>query len=100
MIGLISDCLMMEVSVNRKGSSFREGHGVERRVSDEVSLSFRRGNGGDEEEEEEVSESSRVSANWRTKGSEKAGAGWSDTLVLVLGLGALAGVETRGTGGL
>lgn len=84
--------------MKRKGSSLREGHGVERRVSEEVSLSFWRGNGGEEEEEEEGRESSRVSASWRTKGSEKVGAGWSETLVLVLGLGALVVVENTGIG--
>lgn len=31
---------MKEVSVNRKGSSFRDGHGVESRDCAEVSLSF------------------------------------------------------------
>lgn len=60
---------MKETSVKRKGSSRRDGHGVERRVSADDSLSFWRGNGG-EEEEEEGSESSRDSASWRTKGSE------------------------------
>jgi hypothetical protein len=90
---------MKEVSVKRNDSSLREGHGVERRVSEEVSLSFWRGNGG-EEEEEEGRESSRISASWRTKGSEKVGAGWSETLVLVLALGALMGVWTTGMGGL
>lgn len=84
--------------MKRNGSSLREGHGVERRVSEEVSLRFWRGNGG--EEEEEGRESSRVSASWRTKGSEKVGAGWSETLVLVLGLGALVVVENTGIGGL
>lgn len=89
---------MKEVSVKRKGSSLREGQGVERRVSEEVSLSFWRGNGG--EEEEEGSESSRVSASWRTNGSEKVGEGWSETLVLVLDLGALVDIENGGIGGL
>lgn len=96
-IGWIWECLMKEVSVKRKGSSLREGQGVDRRVSEEVSLSFWRGNGGEEEEE---SESSRVSASWRTKGSEKVGEGWRETLVLVLDLGALVGVESGGIGGL
>ena len=53
---------MKETSVKRKGSSLREGHGVERRVSAEDSLSFCRGK-GDEKEEEEGRESSRVSAS-------------------------------------
>ena len=83
--------------MKRNDSSLREGHGVERRVSEEVSLSFWRGNG---DGEEEGRESSRVSASWRTKGSEKVEAGWSETLDLVLGLGALMGVETTGIGGL
>lgn len=46
--------------MNLKGSSFLEGHGVERRDSEENSLSFWRGGG---EEEAAGSESSRVSAN-------------------------------------
>lgn len=50
--------------MKRKGSSLREGHGVERIDSEDVSRSFWRG------EEEEVRESSRVSASSRTKGSE------------------------------
>ena len=50
---------MKETSVKRKGSSLREGHGVERRDSDEDSLSLWRGKG----DEEEGSESSRVSAS-------------------------------------
>ncbi|KAK3023175.1 hypothetical protein RJ639_043484 [Escallonia herrerae] len=67
---MISDCLIKDVSVKRKGSSLRDGHGVERRDSEEVSLSFWRGGGdGDEVEERE---SSRVSAIWRTNGSERA----------------------------
>lgn len=45
--------------MNLKGSSFLEGHGVERRDSEENSLSFWRGGG----EEAAGSESSRVSAN-------------------------------------
>lgn len=53
---------MKEVSVKRKGSSLRVGHGVERRVSTEESLRFWRAEGG-EEEEEEGSESSRASAS-------------------------------------
>lgn len=61
-IGWISEFLMKEVSVKRKGSSLREGHGVERRASEEESLRFWRGKGG-EEEEEEGSESSRASAS-------------------------------------
>lgn len=61
-IGLIWEFLMKEVSVKRKGSSLRVGHGVERRVSTEESLRFWRAEGG-EEEEEEGSESSRASAS-------------------------------------
>lgn len=62
---------MKEVSVNRKGSSLRVGHGVERRDSAEASLSFwRRGGGGVVVERE----SSRVSAIWRTNGSEREAA--------------------------
>lgn len=84
--------------MKRNGSSLREGHGVERRVSEEVSLSFCRGNGG--KEDEAGRESSRVSASWRTKGSEKVGEGWRATLVLILSLGDLFGVKTGGTEGL
>lgn len=62
-IGLIWEFLMKEVSVKRKGSSLRVGHGVERRVSTEESLRFWRAEGGEEEEEEEGSESSRASAS-------------------------------------
>lgn len=85
--------------MKRKGSSLREGHGVERIVSEEESLRFWRGKGGGEDEEEEGRESSRVSASWRTKGSEKVGEGWSETLVLVLSLGVLVWVESGGIGG-
>lgn len=63
---------MNEVSVNRKGSSFRVGHGVERRDSDDASRSFWRGrDGGDFRERE----SSRASAIWRTNGSERDAVG-------------------------
>lgn len=65
---------MKEVSVNRKGSSLREGHERERRDSEEESLSFCRGKGVEEEEDEER-ESSRVSAIWSTRGSERAADG-------------------------
>ena len=65
--GRISECLMKETSVKRKGSSLREGHGVERSDSEDTSLSFWRGKGG---EEEDGRESSRVSASSSTKGSE------------------------------
>lgn len=61
---MICECLINEVSVNLKGSSLRDGQEVERRDSEEESLSFWR-------ETEGERESSRVSANWRTKGSEK-----------------------------
>lgn len=64
---------MKEVSVNRKGSSLRLGHGVERRASEEVSLSFCKGGGGEEDDEE--TESSKVSAIWRTNGSESVAYG-------------------------
>lgn len=71
-VGYMSEFLMKEVSVKRNGSSLREGHGVERRVSEEASLIFWRGeNRGEEEGAREGRESSRVSANWRTRGSEK-----------------------------
>lgn len=62
-VGWIWDCFMKETSVKRKGSSLRDGHGVERRVSAEDSLSFWRGKGDEEEEEEGGRESSRVSAS-------------------------------------
>ena len=76
---------MKETSVKRKGSSLREGHGVDRRLSDEASRSFWRGSGV------EGRESSRVSASSRTKGSEVMACDcgcdcdWIETLV-VLGL--------------
>lgn len=60
---------MKEVSVKRKGSSLREGHGVDNRVSEDTSLIFSRGESFGEEGEER--ESSRASASSRTKGSEK-----------------------------
>ena len=69
-IGVTWEYLIREVSVKRKGSSLREGHGVESTVCEEASLSFWRGGG--EEVEEEERESSRRSAIWRTNGSEKA----------------------------
>lgn len=92
---------MNEVSMYRKGSSLRVGHGVERRVSEEVFLSFWRGKDGEEEEEDEGSESSRVSANWRTKGSEKLGCRVREDRIGNLGLdfGAL-GVPNCGILGL
>lgn len=71
MIGWISDDLMKEVSVNLKGSSFRVGHERERRDSEEQSLSFCKGKGVEEEERE----SSKVSAIWSTKGSERVAYG-------------------------
>lgn len=49
-IGRILECLMKEMSVKRNGSSLREGHGVESRECEDVSLSFRRGGGGVEED--------------------------------------------------
>ena len=73
---------MKEVSVNLKGSSFLEGHGVERRDCEEKSLSFWRGD--DEEEEEEGRESSKDSAIWRTNGSERAAIRVMDLSFLVL----------------
>ena len=68
---------MREVSVKRKDSSFREGHPVESTVCEEASRSFWRRS--EEEEEEAERESSRVSAIWRTNGSEKVA---EKTLVL------------------
>lgn len=68
---------MKDVSVNRKGSSFRDGHGVDRRVSAEDSRILWRGREEEErvedgeEEGEAERESSRDSANWSTNGSEK-----------------------------
>lgn len=38
--GRICEERIKERSLNRKGSSLREGHGVERRDSEEESLSF------------------------------------------------------------
>lgn len=55
--GIISDFLMKDVSVNLKGSSFLEGHGVERSDSEEKSLSFWR-----YDDEDEGIESSKDSA--------------------------------------
>lgn len=63
---------MNEVSVNRKGSSLRVGNCVERRDSVDVSRSFWRGRDGVDFRE---IESSRVSAIWRTNGSERAAVG-------------------------
>lgn len=60
---------MKEVSVNLKGSSFLVGHERERRDSEEESLSFCKVEGVEDEEERE---SSKVSAIWSTKGSERA----------------------------
>lgn len=76
--------------MNLKGSSFREGQGVERRDWEEMSLSLWRGGGG-EAEEEEAMESSRVSASRRTCGSERIASvgGWAKTLVLVVRGGML-----------
>lgn len=69
-----------ERSVKRKGSSLREGHGVEMRDSEDASLSFWRGSGV-------ATESSKVSASSRTKGSEDRDSAWSgtesETLLLV-----------------
>lgn len=51
-VGYMSEFLMKEVSVKRKGSSLKEGQGVEIRVSEEASLIFWRGETEEEEEEE------------------------------------------------
>lgn len=80
-MGRIWDRLMMEVSVKRKGSSLREGHGVERRYSEQVSLSFWSEGKGVEERE-----SSRVSAIWRTIGSERTAIGVTEGLGETLSL--------------
>lgn len=53
---------MKDVSVNRKGSSLRDGHGVDKRVSAEESRILWRGK-EEEEEGEGERESSRDSAN-------------------------------------
>jgi hypothetical protein len=53
-----------ERSVKRKGSSLREGHGVERRDSEEASRRLWRGGGVG-------TESSKVSARSRRNGSEE-----------------------------
>lgn len=52
---------MNDVSVNRKGSSLRDGHGVDKRDSAEESRILWRGK--EEEEGEGERESSRDSAN-------------------------------------
>lgn len=86
---------MNEVSVKRKGSSLREGQGVDRRVCEEESRSFWRGKGCGEDDDDEGRESSRDSANWSTKGSEKVACGkvvCSETLIL-LGLALRFGVS-------
>ena len=56
---------MKDVSVNRKGSSLRDGHGVDKRDSAEESRILWRGKEEEEEEEEGEGEreSSRDSAN-------------------------------------
>lgn len=85
---------MNEVSVKRKGSSLREGQGVERTVCEEESRSFWRGKVCGEDDGE-GRESSRDSANWITKGSEKVACGkvdCSETLIL-LGLALGFGVS-------
>ena len=61
--GRMRDWRMKERSVKRKGSSRREGHGVERRDWEEERRRFWRGSGV---EGEEGKESSRVSASSRT----------------------------------
>lgn len=78
---------MNERSVNRKGSSLREGHGVESSDSEDTSLSFWSGRGAEEEEDKGI-ESSRVSASSSTNGSEEMGCEVREdwTVVLVLRL--------------
>lgn len=39
-VGYITEFLMKDVSVKRKGSSLRVGHGVDRRVCEELPLIF------------------------------------------------------------
>lgn len=70
---------MKDVSVNRKGSSLRDGHGVDKRDSAEESRILWRG-----KEEEEERESSRDSANSSTNGSEKEACARTETAVGVV----------------
>lgn len=74
---------MKDVSVNRKGSSLRDGHGVDKRDSAEESRILWRGK-EEEEEEEEERESSRDSANSSTNGSEKEACARTETAVGVV----------------
>ena len=61
--------------MNLKGSSLRVGHERERRDSEEESLSFCSKGVEEDDDDDEERESSRVSAIWSTKGSERAAYG-------------------------